>query len=67
MKYEVDAMFLFGKETKGLPREFINSNMEKAIRIPMSKETRLRSFNLANSANIVLFEALRQLGFPNLR
>ena len=67
MKYEPDAMFLFGKETKGLPREFINSNMEKAIRIPMSKETRLRSFNLANSANIVLFEALRQLGFPNLR
>ena len=67
MKYEADAMFLFGKETKGLPREFINSNMEKAIRIPMSKETRLRSFNLANSANIVLFEALRQLGFPNLR
>ena len=32
----------------------------------MSEDTRLRSFNLSNSAAIVLFEALRQLDFPNL-
>ena len=32
----------------------------------MSADTRLRSLNLANSANIVLFEALRQLDFPGL-
>ena len=37
-----------------------------AIRIPMSENTRLRSLNLANSANIVIYEALRQLGFPGL-
>lgn len=62
-----EDMLLFGKETAGLPRDFIESRKEWAIRIPMSKETRLRSFNLSNSANIVLFEALRQLGFPGLK
>ena len=62
-----EDMILFGKETAGLPRDFIESRKDRAIRIPMSKETRLRSFNLSNSANIVLFEALRQLGFPELK
>ena len=58
---------LFGRETKGLPRDFIAEREESAIRIPMSANTRTRSFNLANSANIILFEALRQLGFPGLK
>lgn len=62
-----EDMILFGKETAGLPREFIESRKEWAIRIPMSESTRLRSFNLSNAANIVLFEALRQLDFPGLR
>ena len=64
--YQDEDMILFGRETAGLPRDFIEEHMESAIRIPMSEETRLRSFNLANSANIILFEALRQLGFPGL-
>ena len=55
------------EETAGLPRDFIAEHEESAIRIPMSADTRLRSFNLANSANIILFEALRQLGFPGLK
>ena len=66
VEYEDGDMILFGRETAGLPRDFIEKNIERAIRIPMSENTRLRSFNLANSANIVLFEALRQLGFPGL-
>ena len=65
-EYQDEDMFVFGRETAGLPRDFIADNQEKTIRIPMSKDTRLRSFNLSNSANIVLFEALRQLGFPDL-
>jgi len=60
-------MFLFGKETAGLPRDFIAEHADTAIRIPMSEDTRLRSFNLSNSANIILFEALRQLNFPGLK
>ena len=66
-QYRDGDMFLFGKETAGLPRDFIAQHQETAIRIPMSADTRLRSFNLANSANIILFEALRQLGFPGLK
>lgn len=65
--YMDEDMFLFGKETAGLPSDFIEANKDFTIRIPMSKDTRLRSFNLSNSANIVLFEALRQLKFPNLK
>lgn len=65
--FQDEDMILFGKETAGLPRDFIQANEEKAIRIPMSQDTRLRSLNLANSANIILFEALRQLKFPDLR
>lgn len=66
VSYEDGDMLLFGRETAGLPRDFIAANTEKCIRIPMSEDTRLRSFNLSNSAAIVLFEALRQKGFPGL-
>ena len=65
--YKDGDMLLFGKETAGLPKDFIEKNQDKTVRIPMSKDTRLRSLNLSNSANIILFEALRQLGFPNLK
>ncbi len=65
--FQDEDMLLFGRETRGLPRDFIAAHKEQAIRIPMSKDTRLRSFNLSNSANIILFEALRQLGFPDLK
>ena len=64
--YKDGDMILFGRETAGLPREFIRAHQEQAIRIPMSADTRLRSLNLANSASIILFEALRQLDFPGL-
>lgn len=67
VKYKDGDMILFGKETAGLPKDFIKAHEEKAIRIPMSADTRLRSLNLSNCANIILFEALRQLDFPDLK
>lgn len=66
IEFEDGDMILFGRETAGLPRDFIEEHRETAIRIPMSADTRLRSLNLANSVNIILFEALRQMGFPEL-
>ena len=66
-EYKDEDMFLFGRETAGLPAELIAQHKDTVIRIPMSKDTRLRSFNLSNSANILIFEALRQLGFPELK
>ena len=67
VEYRDDDMILFGRETAGLPRDFIAQNSGMAIRIPLSEDTRLRSLNLANSANVILFEALRQLNFPELK
>ena len=66
VKYGPDAYLIFGKETAGLPSDFITEHIDTAIRIPMSASTKLRSFNLGNSVAIVLFEALRQRGFPGL-
>ena len=67
VEYKDGDMILFGRETKGLPKELISRNIDRTIRIPMSSDTRLRSLNLSNSAAIVLYEALRQLGFPGLK
>ncbi len=56
---------MFGKETRGLPEDFLLQHVERAVRIPMICEA--RSLNLANSVAIVAYEALRQQGFPGLR
>jgi len=61
-----DGDFLvFGKETAGLPQALLDRRAADAIRIPMGENQ--RSLNLSNSAAIVLYEALRQNGFPNLK
>lgn len=63
--FKDNDFIVFGKETKGLSPEILSLNSENNIRIPMLKDYG-RSLNLANSANIILFEALRQLDFYNL-
>ncbi|CAH1850037.1 tRNA (cytidine(34)-2'-O)-methyltransferase [Convivina praedatoris] len=60
-----DCYFLFGKETTGLPEVFMRQNPDKAIRIPQDDQ-HVRSLNLSNTVAIVLYEALRQQGFPGL-
>lgn len=71
IEYQDGDMILFGRETAGLSRDFIAerecADSGCSIRIPMSKDTRLRSLNLSNSVAIVLFEALRQMDFPELK
>jgi tRNA (cytidine/uridine-2'-O-)-methyltransferase len=52
---------VFGKETKGLPEELLQANLETSFTIPMPSE-KVRSLNLSTSAGIVLYEALRQSG-----
>ncbi|HHT63462.1 MAG: tRNA (uridine(34)/cytosine(34)/5-carboxymethylaminomethyluridine(34)-2'-O)-methyltransferase TrmL [Bacillota bacterium] len=59
-----DDFLVFGKETAGLPMELLKANWEHCMRIPMGRQ--LRSLNLSNSVAIILYEALRQLGFPDL-
>lgn len=64
INFSSDCFVLFGKETKGLPEELLNANYENAFRIPMIADA--RSLNLSNSVAIVVYEAMRQLGFANL-
>ena len=67
VSYQDGDALVFGKETKGLPAEFIQQYQDKAIRIPMSEHARLRSLNLSNAAGIILYEALRQTNFTGLK
>lgn len=65
VEYKDGDFIVFGPETRGLPEDLIFANYENAIRIPMLKDFG-RSLNLSNSANIILFEALRQINFLDL-
>lgn len=57
-------VFVFGPETRGLPREMLSLfPPEKRIRLPMLPQS--RSLNLSNAAAIVLYEAWRQNGFKD--
>ncbi|WP_342430035.1 tRNA (uridine(34)/cytosine(34)/5-carboxymethylaminomethyluridine(34)-2'-O)-methyltransferase TrmL [Neobacillus sp. FSL H8-0543] len=56
--------FIFGRETTGLPKEVIENNKERALRIPMNDN--IRSLNLSNTAAILIYEALRQQDYPRL-
>ena len=55
---------LFGKETRGLPEDFLEAHYDRCIRIPMREEA--RSLNLSNAVAITTYEALRQTGFSGL-
>ena len=50
---------VFGKETSGLPEDLLAAEADRALRIPIFSPA-VRSLNLANSAAIILYEALRQ-------
>ncbi|MDD4802524.1 MAG: tRNA (uridine(34)/cytosine(34)/5-carboxymethylaminomethyluridine(34)-2'-O)-methyltransferase TrmL [Syntrophomonas sp.] len=63
-EYKPDDLFVFGRETKGLPAQILDANPNDQIRIPMVNLG--RSLNLANSVAIILFEALRQNNYPGL-
>ena len=66
IQYRQGDFIVFGKETAGLPKDLLRKNEGRVIRIPMVKES-TRSLNLSNSVAIVAYEALRQIGFPDMR
>jgi len=58
-----DDVFVFGRETSGLPPEvFDEFPPERRLRLPM--QAGQRSLNLSNAAAVTVFEAWRQQGFP---
>ena len=64
-EYPDGCHILFGKETAGLPHWLIDENYDRAVRIPQI--SMVRSLNLSNSVAIIVYEALRQQGFPGMK
>src|SRR5690554_5214140 len=59
-----DIYLVFGSESYGIDRKLLAKNIDQTFRIPINNH--IRSLNLSNSVAIVVFEVLRQLGYPNL-
>ena len=65
VSFSPDCYLFFGKETKGLPEDFLQQHRECCVRLPMRQEA--RSLNLSNAVAITVYEALRQNGFNGLQ
>lgn len=65
VRFKDGDFLVFGKETKGLPEELLKKHYDECVRIPMIDES--RSLNLGNSVCVGVYEALRQLGYENLK
>ncbi len=63
--YKDGDFLVFGKETKGLPESLLEKHYAECVRLPMLGE--VRSLNLSNSVCVGVYEALRQLGYPNFK
>jgi tRNA (cytidine/uridine-2'-O-)-methyltransferase len=61
-EFKEGSYLIFGCETKGLGEELINKYSTNTLHIPQYDD-RVRSLNLANAASIVVYEAIRQLGY----
>ena len=62
VSYSKGDFLVFGPETRGIPEDILNKNLNSCVTIPMRKET--RSLNLSNSVAIAAYEAYRQFNLP---
>lgn len=60
VRFEPGDVFVFGKESVGLPKGLLAERSDQTLGIPLLGP--VRSHNLANAVAIVLYEALRQVG-----
>lgn len=65
VKYQDGDFFVFGRETSGIPKSILEQHEDFWVKIPMSTK-HVRSLNVSNTAAIMIYEALRQVGFPDL-
>lgn len=66
VNYTKGDFIMFGRESSGVTDDIRELFKETMIKIPMI-ETTERSLNLSNSAAIIAYEALRQIGFENMK
>ncbi|MGH8403093.1 MAG: tRNA (cytidine(34)-2'-O)-methyltransferase [Gammaproteobacteria bacterium] len=62
VSYQFGDAFLFGPETRGLPKALLDLLLpEQVLRIPMRSDN--RSLNLSNAVAVLVYEAWRQAEF----
>ncbi|WP_163538035.1 tRNA (uridine(34)/cytosine(34)/5-carboxymethylaminomethyluridine(34)-2'-O)-methyltransferase TrmL [Gracilibacillus sp. YIM 98692] len=61
---EKDLFFVFGRETNGIPKELLQGKEDRCLRIQMTNK--VRSLNLSNTAAIIVYDVMKQQGFPGL-
>ena len=59
-----DQFYLFGRESTGLPRQLLEANVRKTMRIPMAINA--RSLNLSDCVSIIAGEVNRQQDYHGL-
>ncbi|MFQ3670934.1 MAG: tRNA (cytidine(34)-2'-O)-methyltransferase [Verrucomicrobiia bacterium] len=59
--YQPGDYLVFGRETRGLPQNLLDTYPDRCRRIPMAHPS-VRSLNLSSSVALALYEALRQSG-----
>ena len=57
--FSEEDCLVFGRETRGLPKQVLAANWDRCLTIPILNP-RVRSLNLATAVSVVLYEALRQ-------
>ncbi|MBR2713133.1 MAG: tRNA (cytidine(34)-2'-O)-methyltransferase [Bacilli bacterium] len=55
---------VFGKESTGIPKEILRTDLDRCMRIPMSEN--VRALNLSNAVAIAVYEVLRQQDYNDL-
>mgnify|MGYP003307075897 FL=1 len=60
--FQKNSYMFFGSETRGLPKNLLQSYQDITYRIPQYDD-RVRSINIANAVGIAVYEAIRQLGY----
>lgn len=66
VRYRPRDFLVFGRGTAGLPTALLEAHRDRWLRLPMF-EPEARSLNLSHCVAVVLYEALRQQGFPGER
>ena len=55
---------VFGKESTGIPKEILRTDLDRCMIIPMSEN--VRALNLSNAVAIAVYEVLRQQDYNDL-
>lgn len=66
VSYSKGDFIMFGRESSGVTDEIRRLFRDTMIKIPMINTTE-RSLNLSNSVAIIAYEALRQIGFEDMK